>query len=98
MLRFINLFFVPIIAVYMLQKQKEDGFKPSLELLMQYAWVTVLVIVASHMGMAVIYRLFQIEMADWEPEYTLLALASSCAIAFLYRIVRFRIGLSVKEK
>lgn len=98
MLQFINLFFIPVVSVYIWERHKEDGFKPSLRLFMLYACMAVVVIALSHTAMAVIYRLFEMEISDAEPEYTLLALIVAYLIPYLYRIIRARVQLSFQKK
>ena len=98
MLQFINLFFIPVISVYLLESRKEEGFRPSLRLFMLYASMTVTVIALSHIVMAVIYRLFGMEISDTEPEYTLLALIAASAAPYLYRVIKYRVSFSIEEK
>nr|WP_300677656.1 hypothetical protein [uncultured Acetatifactor sp.] len=98
MLQFVNIFFIPMVSVYILEGRGEEGLKLHPRLCLLYGSMTAVVAAGSHIVMAVIYRLFGVEISDATAEYTLLALIVAYAVPQLYRIIRFRIALSMEGK
>lgn len=98
MLQFVNIFFVPAISVYIIEREKENGFKLLPKLFMLYASMVVVIIALSHIIMVVLYCLFELVIADTTPKYTLLALVVAYAVPYLYKIVKFRVELLVERK
>lgn len=85
---FINLFFVPLLPLYVLQREKKEPLKPNLELLFQYGIVAACNVPLTKVFIVLIRILSGIYISMDSSYYTVAALLSSGFMILLYKFFR----------
>lgn len=93
MMIFINLFFCPVVCLYLLFRQKKKPVTASMELLVQYCSVVACNIPATKVFVFLCNRIAGRYIALDSGYYTLFALLSAVLLAWLFANVQLEISL-----
>lgn len=85
---FLNLFFVPVLPLYLYYKSRRKPLAPSLELLFQYCIAVSLNHVAAHGVSFFLHKLTGAGFALDSARYTLIALLAGVLLFAVYAVIR----------
>lgn len=98
MVVFINLFFVPMVCLYLIYQREEQPLEKSLELFFQYCIVTACNIPAAKVFVFLIKRFTGMQISIDSGYYTLAALVSAVMLAWLFVNARIEIVIEKAEQ
>ena len=99
MLEFINLFFVPVVSVYIWERRNyNNGFVPSIKLLISYIISVVVNVPITHFVGKFVEGICGRQMNPTGAVYTLAALCVASFVPYVYEIVRLRVSISIAER
>lgn len=91
MVTFINLFFVPVVSLYLLYNKSGKPLKASLELLAQYCIAAACNVPAAKVFIFLAKKIADVHISIDSGYYTLAALTSAVLLAWLFRNVHMEI-------
>lgn len=96
---FINLFFIPLMPIYMMYRKSERPLTRNLDLLFQYCIVTAWNIPLAKVFIFLVRILGGVEISIDSGYYTLAALVSAYAIPLLYEIFKtFHVEIEIVKE
>ena len=98
MVIFINLFFVPVVSLYLIYRRKKKSIVKSMEMLLHYCILTACNIPAAKVFVFLIKFLFKKQISIDSGYYTLAALISAVLMAWIYLNIRIEIVVEKRNR